>query len=715
MSEVNEAAAEAQTGSQANKSVMGRMRFTVKHKLALILLVLFIGIVSVGMAYRDVLEVTNNARALDQETFELTEVIGNIEREVLQARRQEKNFLLRDDLRYLDRHARAVDAVQQQVSTLARLLDVEKELAQASSPSDSSAGDIDDFIVESVNSTVAETTEQGQIVSSLRRIVENYEQLFASLADGRKRIGLSGQDGGLRRRLEFSLASLDEYLSSSANANRDLLLALLQLRKLHTEYLAEPTDAAYRKIEQQYGEFRTELDRIALADDAARGVEGALAEYQNLWPQVVSLSRGIESTTVAFQEAVIQIDPLLKRLGIFANEIRADNQAKTEQSRRSISARFFATLIIAGVIIFVSLIVLSRNLTSRLSLAVRAAKQIARGDLSEEIMASRSTDEVGELMTAMSTMQSSLQDIIGKTREAAHQVTVGSQHVMTGNTELSSRTQEQASSLEEIAASMEEMTGTVSQNAESANQANELAKAAQDKAAEGSDSVTKTIEAMQAISDSNSRISDILEVIQDIAFQTNLLALNAAVEAARAGEHGRGFAVVAAEVRSLATRSSSAAKDIKGLIENGLRNVTTGLKVADSSGVALAEIVESVKRVNDVFNEIAAASIEQSDGITQVNKALVQMEGMTQQNAALVEEAAAASQSLGDQAVELIELVAFFQLDSASAMIRRNEDSDEIWEEPEEDAAILDALPDLPDGPAPVPAPEDEDDEWTKF
>ena len=710
MSEVNEVAVKARSISQSVKETVSGMTFSVKHKLALVLLVLFVGILSVGMAYRDVLDVSTTAQELDQETFELIEVIGIIEREVLEARRQEKNFLLRSDRVYLEDHAEALTAVREQIGILARLLDVEQELEEAESQ-DASGGDIDDFIVESVNSAISQTTEQGQIVSSLRRIVNEYDQLFSSLADGRQRIGLSPQEG-LKGQLNATLLSIDDILAASTNADRELLMVVLELRELHGEYLAEPTDARYREIEQQFQQFRSQLTRLSLAGQAAQGIEQGLTDYQNVWPQVVSLSRGIESTRVAFQEAVQQIDPLLTRLRAFASEVRAENQAQAERQRRSISTRFFATLIIAGLIVFISLIVLARNLTLRLSRAVKSAKRIARGDLSEQVRTSRSRDEVGELMEAMASMRTSLLDIIGKTREAAHQVTVGSQQVMTGNTELSSRTQQQASSLEEIAASMEEMTGTVSQNAESANQANELAKAAQSKASEGSESVMKTIDAMQEISDSSGRISEILEVIQDIAFQTNLLALNAAVEAARAGEHGRGFAVVAAEVRSLATRSSTAAKDIKGLIEDGLRNIRSGMQVADKSGVALEEIVDSVKRVNDVFNEIAAASIEQSDGITQVNKALVQMEGMTQQNAALVEEAAAASQALGDQAVELTELVAFFQLDSDvdHGTFDRQEERD-IWDEPSQTAssALRTEFP-------VVRAPEDEDtDEWTKF
>jgi methyl-accepting chemotaxis protein len=231
----------------------------------------------------------------------------------------------------------------------------------------------------------------------------------------------------------------------------------------------------------------------------------------------------------------------------------------------------------------------------------------------------------------------------------AAEVHRGADEISTGNANLSQRTEEQSSSLEETASSMEEMTTTVKQNADNAGQANQLAMAARDQAEKGGSVVNQAVKAMSDINDASKKIADIIGVIDDIAFQTNLLALNAAVEAARAGEQGRGFAVVASEVRSLAGRSATAAKEIKELIQDSVRKVEDGSVLVTQSGQTLEKIVASVKKVSDIVAEIAAASREQSSGIEQVNRAVMQMDELTQQNAALVEQATAASQAMAEQ------------------------------------------------------------------
>ncbi|MGZ8214638.1 MAG: methyl-accepting chemotaxis protein [Methylosarcina sp.] len=249
-------------------------------------------------------------------------------------------------------------------------------------------------------------------------------------------------------------------------------------------------------------------------------------------------------------------------------------------------------------------------------------------------------------------------------REATDSINTAAKEISAGNADLSHRTEQQAASLEETASSMEELASTVKQNAENAKQANHMALTAADVAVKGGNVVQQVVDTMNAINESSRKIVDIISVIDGIALQTNILALNAAVEAARAGEQGRGFAVVASEVRNLAQRSAAAAKEIKALIGDSVEKVEDGSKQVLEAGKTMDEIVASVKRVTDIMSEIAAASVEQSSGIEQVNTAVTQMDEVTQQNAALVEQAAAAAESLEEQTSTLSETVDQFRLDS---------------------------------------------------
>ena len=274
---------------------------------------------------------------------------------------------------------------------------------------------------------------------------------------------------------------------------------------------------------------------------------------------------------------------------------------------------------------------------------------VLAGDLSQRIALAGKAGFFEAMSRGVNQLADNMAEVVSKVKGVASEVRRGAEEISAGNANLSQRTEQQSSSLEETASSMEEMTTTVKQNADNAGQANQLAMAARDQAERGGSVVSQAVKAMADINDSSKRIADIIGVIDDIAFQTNLLALNAAVEAARAGEQGRGFAVVASEVRSLAGRSATAAKEIKELIHDSVRKVEDGSVLVTQSGQTLEKIVASVKKVSDIVAEIAAASREQSSGIEQVNRAVMQMDELTQQNAALVEEATAASQAMAQQ------------------------------------------------------------------
>ena len=287
--------------------------------------------------------------------------------------------------------------------------------------------------------------------------------------------------------------------------------------------------------------------------------------------------------------------------------------------------------------------------------------RLAKGDLTLKIEADYQ-GMLGQLKDDANTTVDNLHEIVLSIKQASDAIDTASKEIAAGNTDLSARTEEQASSLEETASSMEQLSSAVKQNDANARQANELASAAQAVAEQGGDVVGRAVETMGAISESSSKIADIIGVIDGIAFQTNILALNAAVEAARAGEQGRGFAVVATEVRNLAQRSAAAAKEIKGLIAASTSTVQDGSRLVESAGKTMDEVVASIKRVAHTVNDISSASREQSMGIEQVSQAVSQMDEVTQQNAALVEEAAAAAESLEDQANQLQHAVSVFRL-----------------------------------------------------
>ncbi len=303
----------------------------------------------------------------------------------------------------------------------------------------------------------------------------------------------------------------------------------------------------------------------------------------------------------------------------------------------------------------------TRSITVPMNLAKDAAARVAKGDLSVSLIV-EGKDETAQLLAALAHMTDNLTHIVSTVRQGSEGVATASAQIASGNVDLSARTEQQASALEETAASMEELSSTVKQNADNAKQANQLALSATTVAVKGGEVVAQVVDTMKGINDSSRKISDIISVIDGIAFQTNILALNAAVEAARAGEQGRGFAVVAIEVRSLAGRSAEAAKEIKSLINASVERVEQGTALVDQAGVTMTEVVGSIKRVSDLMGEISAASNEQSQGVSQVGEAVVQMDQVTQQNAALVEEMAAAASSLKAQAQDLVGTVAVFKL-----------------------------------------------------
>ncbi|MCZ2495516.1 HAMP domain-containing protein [Xylophilus sp. Kf1] len=358
----------------------------------------------------------------------------------------------------------------------------------------------------------------------------------------------------------------------------------------------------------------------------------------------------------------------VEKLAEYQRQRVAEDRAEALHSANTGVALLVAGSVLGLLLSLLSGWLLARSILRPLALASGMAGQIAEGDLTSRLPPARpgSRDEVQAMLTDLGGMQSRLVALVGDLRNAATSVAGASSEIAAGNNDLASRTEQTASNLEEVAASMEELLATVRQTADASRQANGLAESAGGVAQSGQAAVAKVVSTMEAIAVSSRRISEITGVIDSIAFQTNILALNAAVEAARAGEQGRGFAVVAAEVRNLAQRSATAAKEIGGLISDSVRQVGEGTQLAQAAGVTMGEIVASVSRVTSIIGEITVATSEQSTGLGQVSEAVTQLDQMTQQNAALVEESSAAAEGLKVQAQQLSALVGTFRLPSSS-------------------------------------------------
>ena len=386
-----------------------------------------------------------------------------------------------------------------------------------------------------------------------------------------------------------------------------------------------------------------------------------IASSKNMVETAFTDLENTDSQLTAFKDDFDMLAEEMETLTELFEKSTAESQKSGDRAVVIAKNIILIVSLIAAIFLIVTAMILSARITAPLNVAVTVARRIAEGKLENNIDV-KTTDETGQLLQSLKEMSGSLTRIVGEVVFSSGKIAEAAGEISNGNASLSQRTEEQASSLEETASSMEEMTSTVRQNADSAAEARQLAEENRQRASDGTQVLQRTAEAMSEINDASSRISDIIGTIDSIAFQTNLLALNAAVEAARAGDQGRGFAVVAAEVRTLAQRSTEAAKEINGLISDSVVKVKAGTQLVDESGRTLEEIILGTQKLADIVSEIAAASNEQAAGIGQVNNAVTQMDTMTQDNAALVEEAAAASRSMEEQAVNMREQMAFFDL-----------------------------------------------------
>ncbi|MGV4778411.1 methyl-accepting chemotaxis protein, partial [Burkholderia pseudomallei] len=458
-----------------------------------------------------------------------------------------------------------------------------------------------------------------------------------------------------------SRVALDRFktLSEAGNADeaKKVLARAQELYAKSTQnwqaYMAASKEGIDSALTDELAARYATLAKEGVEPEFAAAGAGDLAAYHAIADTKIS------PMFVAYDKAAAAV--------IAAYSKRAESRFDATQARISLMIALIAAGIAAAFLMVIGIRFALRGLIVQpLNVAIAQFERIAAGDLTRATRIA-GNNEIGRLFQGIGRMQTAVGDMVKAVHRGAEAVDLGAREISSGNADLSARTESQAASLQETASSMEQLTGTVRQNAENARQASQLAVNASDIATQGGEVVGQVVTTMQDIATSSSKVADIIGTIEGIAFQTNILALNAAVEAARAGEQGRGFAVVAGEVRSLAQRSATAAKEIKQLIGDSAHKVQSGSALVERAGATMAEIVQAVRRVTDIMGEISAASEEQSTGIVQVNRAVSQMDAVTQQNAALVEQAAAAAASLEDQTRQMKQIVSAWRIEGASA------------------------------------------------
>jgi len=464
-----------------------------------------------------------------------------------------------------------------------------------------------------------------------------------------------------------SFAAMDNNLQVIRQAQLQILLEFdTQARKAQL-MRASAAMAALVQHHEKHKALLSDARAAELWKDIDGRLQASKAAFAKMEPLALELSKAQDLRAVVMGEAGAAGDAL-------SHAVQAASAYNVTTSRESVerAERTYRTVLVVVISITAAMVLggalisftITRATVNPLRDVIEAASRVASGDLSRDIHP-QGHDELAQLMRSFATMQDSLRRIVSELRNASEQVNSAASDIAAGNQDLSGRTEAQAANLQQTAASMTELTATVRQSAGTAQRANTMAIGAASVAGEGAQVVDNVVGTMGAISASARKIGEIIGVIDGIAFQTNILALNAAVEAARAGEQGRGFAVVASEVRSLAQRSAQAAREIKVLIHESGSTVENGAKLVDDAGRTIKEVRRQIEQVTTMVGEIHSAANEQSQGIGQVNVAIGQLDQSTQRNAALVEQAAAAAETLKQQAHQLAQLTKAFKLAAA--------------------------------------------------
>ena len=689
--------------------MFGNRRILLAHKIVTIGAVGVVGVLLLGGIYHVGSSHQDHFRQIAERAQVILAQTNALQIKLLQARRAEKDFLLRNDLRYSARHTELDQAIRAEIEELRR------------------------------QTEAANIPELTRGIHAIAAGLAKYRSHFMALVNARQRLGLNENDG-LEGALRKSVHAIEVKLNELKEPR--LLVTMLMMRRHEKDFMLRRDPKYGGDIKKRAAEMLAGLDTVEASVAVKEDIRVKLADYQRdfiAWMETaLRIANEQKLTSDSYAEIEPAIDALLSaatEMGARAENANSESRARTKQQMQL--AILLIAIVVCGLAFWIGRLV-SRPITGM----TKAMGELAAGNFKVDLRDAKRADEIGEMSRAVvilrdagiqkihleaqaeeqrqATEQERQRNEEMQQRAAAEQARVvqllgeGLQHLSEGDltyrlrdefpegckqirddfnaavvqlnetlqaimsatvevthaaseisastTNLSQRTEEQAASLEETSAAMEEISSTVNKSAENAQHASQFAADARDVASRGGAVVTEAVKAMAGIEGSSRKITEIISVIDEIARQTNLLALNAAVEAARAGEAGRGFAVVAAEVRSLAQRSAQATKDITDLITNSSDQVRHGVELVNRAGASLNEIVESVRKVADVVANISLASSEQSTGIEHVNVAVAQMDEVTQQNSALVEQNASAAKALEQQSQAMDERMRFFRV-----------------------------------------------------
>lgn len=613
---------------------MARSSFGLKitHKINLISVVVLAGIAGIGLAtwYGNLVQGRIEQRGLS--ATETADAAARLRVKLLDARRHEKDFLLRNDLSYAQAHSA-----------------LKPRLA-------------DDVAAIEANGRAAGLDGVEQTAAAVRQGLSNYFTQFAALVDNKVRLGLN-EDSGLEGTLRTSVRAMETRFERLDDPS--FLVTTLMMRRHEKDFMLRRSARYGEDMKKRAAEMTALIEKSEFPDDMQAELKKNLAGYQRDFFAWVGAAVAVGESQKALSAAYAQMEPTIEAWLKAADDLNAKLRSDIEVVRADTRMKMILVMLLVAILATGLCIWIGRGVSRPVKALIPELRKIAGGEFSVRLDSLERGDEIGDISRAIEEMASKVRETVAVIIASGREVVGATTEISSGTLDLSHRTEEQAASLEETSASMEQMSATVRRNAENAATASMSAGRTRDVATRGASVASRAVEAMARIEQSSHKIGDIITVIDEIARQTNLLALNAAVEAARAGEAGRGFAVVASEVRSLAQRSAQAAKDIKELITNSTGLVAEGVQLVNEAGASLDEIAGSVEEAVRLVSEIAEASKEQSNGIEDINKALVQMDEVTQRNSALVEESAAAAKTLEHQAKIMGEQIAFFRVDRA--------------------------------------------------